>query len=341
MGVLAAEVAVRVSPELFPWFALAGLVYPLSLASLLLGFAWRLLAARWRGIWFPLLVLFATISHLNLHWGGGGETTVEDDLRLLTWNVRQFDRYGQLQGETTRDAVLDQIRAMGADVVCLQEAYEHRGSPPFVNAKMIQAATGLKNVHSFFEQDTRKRESFGVMTLTRLPIVGRSRLRFDEDPGNGAVITDVLFEGDTVRIINAHLSSIGLGKSEIDAVRDGPDRASSQRLWSRLSNAWKKRANQAHRVASEVTSSPYPVVLCGDFNDPPMSYALEVLRAAHLSDSFAEAGTGFGGTYIGDLPSLRIDYVLHDSMFEAVRVEVGEEEFSDHRSVLATLRKVR
>ncbi len=43
LGVIAAEVATRVSPAEFPYLAPAGLVYPWALLLLVLGMFWRLL----------------------------------------------------------------------------------------------------------------------------------------------------------------------------------------------------------------------------------------------------------------------------------------------------------
>ncbi len=338
LGVLAAEAALRVAPDDWVWLAPAGLVYPLSVGLVLLGLGMRLLVGRWTDVIVPLLVLGFTFPHLRLLVGGGTGEAAPGDVRLMSWNVRQFDRYNKLEGAKTRDAVLAEIAAAEADIVCLQEVFEDRRRNPYINTRAVKRAVGLEHAHADFEKERGLNQVFGVMTLTRFPIVGRQRLQFANDPGNGAIVTDVRRDKDTLRIINAHLSSLRFEQADYEAVREGPDAASGRRLLGRMRRAWEKRAEQAREVRQAVEASPYPVVLCGDFNDTPMSYALHTLRGAGLEDAFSEAGSGFGGTYIGDLPPLRIDYVLVDEELEAVQVEVGEAVLSDHRALTAVLR---
>ena len=338
LGVLGAEAAIHISPDDWPWLAPAGLVYPLSVALLVAGMAWRMLASQWLRLIIPAVVLAFTFPHVGLLVGGGTRSAEEGDLRLMSWNVRQFDRYNRLDGAATRDAVLAEIAATDADVVCLQEVFEDRRQKPYVNTRAVKRAVDLAYTHSDFEEERGRNQVFGVLTLSRFPIVRRQRLRFKSDPGNGAVITDIRRGDDTLRIINAHLSSLRFDQADYDAVREGPDAQSGRRLWGRMRIAWAKRAAQAREVAEAVAASPHPVILCGDFNDTPMSYALHTLRKAGLSDAFAASGSGFGGTYIGDLPPLRIDYVLHSAEWEPVRVDVGSKVLSDHRALTATLR---
>lgn len=335
MAIVAAEVAVKVSPAAIPWLAGAGLVYPISFAGLILGVCWRLYVGRWRGSLVPMILLGYTLSHALQFVGGGWSDASGRDLALATWNVRQFDRYAWLQGPETRDAVLSELRKLEVDVLCLQEVYVDRRSSPYITQKQIQSAAGLNEVHADFEHKRRAQEVSGVMTLTRLPIAHQERLAFANDPGNGAVVTDVILEGDTLRIVNAHLSSLHFDREDYDAVREGPDAQSGLRLWERLVSAWVKRAEQVVQVQAVVAASPYPVVVCGDFNDTSMSFVVETLRETGLYDAFAEAGLGFGGTYIGDLPPLRIDYILHSGRLQALKVKVGEVVCSDHRWVRA------
>ena len=43
------------------------------------------------------------------------------------------------------------------------------------------------------------------------------------------------------------------------------------------SNYW-KRAEQADTIHAEIKCSPYPVLVCGDFNDTPASYTYHRVR---------------------------------------------------------------
>ena len=81
-------------------------------------------------------------------------------------------------------------------------------------------------------------------------------------------------------------------------------------IGSRLKSAFVLRAEQAQIIANYIKDSPYPVIVMGDFNDTPQSYAYRKIRKG-IHDAFRLAGGGFGNTYSGDLPSFRIDFIMH------------------------------
>jgi endonuclease/exonuclease/phosphatase family metal-dependent hydrolase len=105
---------------------------------------------------------------------------------------------------------------------------------------------------------------------------------------------------------------------------------------SRLRNAYIKRSRQVDLIAAHIRQCPYPVVVCGDFNDTPISYTYQQMRGK-LLDAFMEAGAGPGNTYQGKIPSFRIDYILHSFDFKAVEFETIRINYSDHYPILAKL----
>ena len=78
-------------------------------------------------------------------------------------------------------------------------------------------------------------------------------------------------------------------------------------------------------------------VVCGDFNDPPFSYAYHAVRG-NLLDAFCEEGSGFGSTYIGLPIRLRIDYILHSPKLETVWFKTMTNKLSDHYPIQAGIR---
>jgi endonuclease/exonuclease/phosphatase family metal-dependent hydrolase len=106
----------------------------------------------------------------------------------------------------------------------------------------------------------------------------------------------------------------------------------------RFRDALKKRAKQVEIVTNHILNSPYPVIVCGDFNDSPISYNYRQMRR-NLNDAFIEAGAGVGHTYKGFFPSFRIDYILYNQEFKATSYSSPRIVFSDHYPVVATLRK--
>ena len=343
VGVLLAKLATFVSPDAVAYLAPFGLLFPVSLLLLTTGTAVQLLHGRWRGSVLPLLLLWWVAPEIIRTWGGwstpehasvpASETSRE--LSLLTWNVRQFDRYDWLGGERVKKQILSEIESMDADVVCLQEAYLRTG---FLTRPELWSAAGVSTWHRNFGSPVNPSDHFGLVTLSRHPIVGKREIWFENDPGNACIITDIVVAGqDTLRVFNVHLSSNRFESSDLDAVRRGPDAEERARLWGRLKSSWEKRAHQARLLAEEVESSPHPVILAGDFNDGPVSYAATQFRG-ELHDAFSAAGAGIGATYIGKLPMLRIDHILYEAPLIATEFETMQARLSDHRAVRAAFR---
>ena len=78
-----------------------------------------------------------------------------------------------------------------------------------------------------------------------------------------------------------------------------------------------------------MNTSPYPIILCGDFNDTPTSFTYKQL-SKDLNDSFTNSGRGLGSTYNGKIPALKIDYILYSPNLNQVDFETNEVKLSDH-----------
>ena len=112
----------------------------------------------------------------------------------------------------------------------------------------------------------------------------------------------------------------------------------SKNIVKRLKRAFIKRAKQAELIEYSISLSPYPVIVCGDFNDTPSSYTYNTV-SKKLTDSFVESGNGFGRSYVGAFPSFRIDYILHSDQFIAYNFKTIREELSDHYPIITSLEK--
>jgi endonuclease/exonuclease/phosphatase family metal-dependent hydrolase len=283
-----------------------------------------------KGLILPAAVLAITWTHAAETWAGWWSPAADvqvdpgTEVEVLSWNVRLFDRYDALGGAPIRDSILAVIDGEGADIVCLQECFIDEGKEAWMRRETLERRAGTEFWHADFSHEIDRNTHFGLVTLSKHPIVRSEVIRFENDANNGCIVTDVVVAGDTVRIFNAHLSSIRFDRKDYEAVKTGPDPDQRARLWARLSKAWVKRAAQAREVAAEVEA---------DFNDSPVSYAVH--RFEMLEDAFAAGGQGLGGTYIGDLPPLRIDYILHSPELEARSFKTLDVELSDHRPLRA------
>ena len=100
---------------------------------------------------------------------------------------------------------------------------------------------------------------------------------------------------------------------------------------NRLKNSFKIRGKEVDQIKEHMRESPYPIIVCGDFNDTPVSYAYREL-SENKKDAFIESGNGIGGTFT-KIPNLRIDYIFYDKKFNSCRFNTHKENFSDHRAI--------
>jgi endonuclease/exonuclease/phosphatase family metal-dependent hydrolase len=104
-----------------------------------------------------------------------------------------------------------------------------------------------------------------------------------------------------------------------------------------LKQGFARRAEQAIVVKEHINSSPYPVIVCGDFNDTPISYSYRKIRKG-LKDAFVESGSGAGFTYKGKYPPNRIDYILFDDRLSSSGYISDRVKYSDHYPITAYFR---
>ena len=93
-----------------------------------------------------------------------------------------------------------------------------------------------------------------------------------------------------------------------------------------------RRAGQAEQISSLINATEYPLIVCGDFNDPPGTFTYETLKNG-LKDGFQTAGEGYGATYRGFHHLLRIDYLFHSTLLEGIKYKVIPYDMSDHNPV--------
>jgi len=100
------------------------------------------------------------------------------------------------------------------------------------------------------------------------------------------------------------------------------------------------RAEQADTIALAMAAVRGRRIVCGDFNDTPMSYVYRTMSRG-LDDSFSVCGRGYSSTFRGFYNMLRIDYVLNSKGLEPLSYEVVDVDYSDHRPVLVRLMKTK
>lgn len=332
-GLLGAYTSSYIDPNSFVLPSLLGLAYPyLLITNLLLLLYW---VTRWKKMaGFVLVVILLGFPTFMTYYGTTNtrEEQKKHDLSLLSYNVRYFDIYNWSKQKDTRQKLFNYLNHFEGDIICLQE-FSKKGS----TLKNKEISSKLASYPYQYQY-----KDMGI--FSRIPIIRRGVIPFDPKYTSSCIYIDIPLANDTVRIYSVHLESYGLGKQErlfmkemTEGLKSDDIKGGIRNITRRIANANKNRAKQAEQIHTHIQSSPYPVVLCGDFNDTPLSYTYKTIKG-ELSDCFIEKGRGLGNTYIGEFPSFRIDYILHTSTFETVNYNRGEVTLSDHYPVMSKLR---
>jgi endonuclease/exonuclease/phosphatase family metal-dependent hydrolase len=323
--------AAYVPPDRFWPMAFAGLSFPYfwSLNLLLAGFwAWR----RKRYLFFPVAALLLGVPKLGAFWTLGGRSEAEG-LRVVTFNARHFDsllpQRSEKQKNNTYRAIQEKLRSLRPDILCGQDFSGDNGKTNALMHRFIQEELGLKHLYQ---------QSPHLYTFSRFPFGEKKTTRFERS-FNSFHYVDIERGGRTIRVFNLHLQSFKLGYELDEALSpNDPAEPATRRAYrtvvGKLSRGFVKRAVQARLVARAIGDSPHPVIVCGDFNDTPQSYTYRLVSRG-LRDSFTDQGSGLDCTYSGNLPFLRIDYVLSSPELPAKAHRVVRADYSDHFAVLA------
>ena len=250
------------------------------------------------------------------------------DLTVLTYNVMMG--FGLVDYEQEPDPKkLEKLNSILSqdpkpDILCLQEA-----GP--LALKAFDKISGYPYSHSFSPK--------GAVVYSAYPIVKNGFLDF-KSKINSCLWADIaLPTSDTVRIYSAHLESTRLSSSSYNLLAEkglpSPSAQGIKDLLLKYPLYAGKRAEQAHLVNEHMTQSPYPVVLCGDMNEPPASYTYRVLKK-DMTDAFEETGSGFGNTWKGKIPILRIDYIFASEKLTNTSDSCLRSDLSDHYPVKAS-----
>lgn len=149
---------------------------------------------------------------------------------------------------------------------------------------------------------------------------------------------DIRIGRDTVRVIGLHLYSMTLGLGKLAQQREMEGIKAEGRITLRkMKNGFTRRAEEFTVLQKWIKTSPYPVLVCGDFNEVPYSYIYGQLRKS-LSNSFEERGQGFGFTY-NHLPYfIRIDHQFYDhERLTLLNFDTySKVKYSDHYPIMGT-----
>lgn len=341
---LLSYLAAYINPSLFYPVAFFGLAYPFLLVINIFFVLFWLVTWK-KQIFISLAAIFIGWSHLgkfieiNLDKNEDGGV---QKIKIMSFNVRVFDLYNWTGNTSTRNKIFDLLKDESADIICFQEFFYSENKDYFNTLDTLLQFQEAKNFHAEFTKTVLDTHHFGIATFSKFPIINKGKVEFATIGNNLCIYSDIKINDDTIRVYNAHLASLHFARSdykfldEIAQVETGEQMKGIQQILKRVKEAFIKRASQADAISKHIAESPYHVILCGDFNDTPLSYAYSTISHS-LKDAFTESGNGIGATYIGRISPFRIDYILHSQSLFSSGFETIPEELSDHYPISCTI----
>jgi len=269
--------------------------------------------------------------------------SMDRSVHIMTYNSASFhpNRYAEKVGDKQNSQkIYDWLRQNPTpDVLCIQEFFHGYGDEAELALDSIQS-TG--NYAYYYLNPTYYKAYngfFGVVTFSKHRAIKSEPLLFGASFINKGVYHDFVIHGDTLRIMNLHLRSMSLRLHGNQSGNFITKKMSlTKEILVKLREGFKNRYEEINTILRLIEASPYPVVVCGDFNSTPAGYPYQVLKR-RMKNSFEEAGFGMGITYHYPPFLARIDQVFHDVSFETLEHTVHwENPYSDHYPLSVKLR---
>ncbi|WP_142783734.1 endonuclease/exonuclease/phosphatase family protein [Changchengzhania lutea] len=241
-----------------------------------------------------------------------------DNIKVMNYNVRLFDLYEWLPDPNTETKIVDFIKKSAPDMLCIQEYHPHKNVDFSFFKYKFEMLSGYKM-------------KYGQAIFSQYPIINSGSIDFP-DTDNNAIFADIVKGKDTVRLYNVHLESM-----KIDTNVESLKQEKSERLFKRVGGAFKMQQLQSELFVMHKESSPYKIIISGDFNNTDFSYVYRKIKG-DLIDTFKDAGNGFGRTYDFRFLPVRIDFILVDDAFDVNGFKTFDVHYSDHYPIMATLR---
>jgi len=322
-----------VSPERFWPVSIAGLLFPIFFAgNLFLLLYWFFF--NWKRAWLSILVLLICVPKIPFFYGfnKGGDAASERnsfDLAVTSHNVFGLSYIKKLFDTDSKLGIAKlgtMVKHMStSDVLCLQEVNPY-------SLQLLSRYLDFPYKHQYGTQ--------GALLMSKLRFFDKGSIPFSNQT-NSCVWADLEMGKDTIRVFCLHLQSNRVSRTAESINEENIGQTNTWRkvlsMFKRYKNYAQYRAEEVHKVRKAVDKSPFPVVITGDFNDQPLSYAYHIL-SREMHDAFVEKGRGPGSTYRGALPFLRIDYILADTNFVVRSMHLVRSDISDHNMIKAVIR---
>ena len=258
-------------------------------------------------------------------------------IKLMTYNCMCFsDMDKKMDSE---DNILNYIAHSNADIVCLQEYMFATARYWSFDEKYIRHILRKYPYYKFVPKGKGDNVSYGIACFSKYPITKVERIPFESNYNMSAAFTVKIRKDKSIKILNNHLESFKLTKEDKEAYSQTIKSLDTEsmnevktNLLGKMGIAYKLRAKQADILRKYIDKQDKDLIVCGDFNDTPVSYTYHTIRQ-NLKDAFGRTGFGMGTTFNSHYIYFRIDHILYSPAIKAYNCKVNKVKYSDHYPV--------
>lgn len=174
-----------------------------------------------------------------------------------------------------------------------------------------------------------------VKIQSRFPIVESGIVETDAKNGR-CIYADIKVNGKIIRFVNVYMEPFYLDKSMVKPSKDmNVNEEKAKSIIHKLVPTFRKHQSQIAPIKGFLDSSPYPIILAGDFNSVPNSYEYYTL-SENLEDTFLKVGKGSGTSFHDFKFPIKIDHIFASKSITPISYKVDRGvKISDHFPVIA------
>jgi len=215
------------------------------------------------------------------------------ELKLISWNCNNF-----LLSLDTLHVASAFLNAHNPDIISLQER-------PHTNLVRYDSIKKCFPTLPYKVTNGREDENLNISIFSKYPISNVKTWYF-KDTYNKMIQTDINQDGKIYRLFNVHMQTTSHGKKFIyNCIQ---------------------RYKQSNLLKHEIKKSPYPVIICGDFNDIPLSYTI-----THLLTTVSDKSWSLKGSFQKWGNIFKIDYIFSSNHFQRKQYVLHSNPWSDHK----------
>jgi endonuclease/exonuclease/phosphatase family metal-dependent hydrolase len=341
------------NPDYFWMLNIIALAFPLLLMiQIVFLFFWLVVKPRIAlfPIFFCVLSYKLIFSAFSVLPAQSASADTAKGISVFSWNVHLFNFFEK--GGRPDASMISKVKKLNADIFCAQElVFSLQPNSSFTLEKLkkqlgfsyvVAANDRSFGVHTDIHTINERYHPFCLAIFSKHPIIQWKKIQTIPEYNHTFLWADIKTGNDTVRVFNIHLQSMYFAKNDYEFIehidQQNVDQVSNhgKSILRKVKNANYLRAIQMKEVKKEILKSPHPVILTGDFNDVPNSYAYQQVNR-DLTDAFLAKGRGIGRTFAKLSPTLRIDYIFTDPSLPLNEFHIHNWNMSDHYGIEASI----